>query len=74
MRCRQEPASSRRRISACAATLSASREGTTPALADLSGDEGAKSILAAHRDGVRLIEVDDGGVVRDVDAPGDLGP
>jgi molybdenum cofactor cytidylyltransferase len=42
------------------------------ALAGLIGDEGAKSILAAHRDSVQLIEVVDGGVLRDVDAPGDL--
>ncbi len=43
------------------------------ALAALSGDEGAKSILAAHRDRVQLIEVADVGVVRDVDTPADLG-
>jgi molybdenum cofactor cytidylyltransferase len=42
------------------------------ALAALSGDEGAKSILAAHRDRVQLIEVTDAGVVRDVDTPADL--
>jgi molybdenum cofactor cytidylyltransferase len=41
-------------------------------LAGLTGDEGAKSVLAAHRDSVQLIEVTDGGVLRDVDAPGDL--
>ncbi len=43
-------------------------------LAGLSGDEGAKSILAAHRDSVQLIEVADSGVLRDVDAPADLDP
>ena len=42
------------------------------ALAALSGDEGARSILAAHRDRVQLIEVTDDGVVRDVDTPSDL--
>ncbi len=42
-------------------------------LAALSGDEGAKSILAANRDSVQLIEVADSGVLRDVDAPADLG-
>jgi len=42
------------------------------ALAGLTGDEGAKSVLAANRDSVQLIEVTDGGVLRDVDAPGDL--
>jgi molybdenum cofactor cytidylyltransferase len=42
------------------------------ALAGLSGDEGAKSILAAHRDTLHLIEVADSGVVRDVDTPADM--
>ena len=42
------------------------------ALSGLTGDEGAKSVLAAHRESVQLIEVTDGGVLRDVDAPGDL--
>ena len=42
------------------------------ALTRLTGDEGAKTILAAHRESVQLIEVTDGGVLRDVDAPGDL--
>jgi molybdenum cofactor cytidylyltransferase len=36
----------------------------------LSGDEGARAILARHA--VKLIETDDPGVVRDVDTPGDL--
>ena len=43
------------------------------ALAALSGDEGAKSILVAHRDRVQLIEVTDAGVMRDVDTPADMG-
>ena len=38
----------------------------------LAGDEGARSILAAHRDSLQLIEVADSGVVRDVDTPADL--
>lgn len=42
------------------------------ALTALAGDAGAKSILAAHRDSLQLIEVADGGVVRDVDTPADL--
>lgn len=42
------------------------------ALAGLSGDEGAKSVLAAHRDRVQLIEVTDSGVLRDVDTPADI--
>jgi molybdenum cofactor cytidylyltransferase len=42
------------------------------ALAGLSGDEGAKSILAAQREHLQLIEVADGGVLRDVDTPSDI--
>jgi molybdenum cofactor cytidylyltransferase len=42
------------------------------ALAGLAGDEGAKSILAAHRDRVQLVEVADNGVLRDVDTPADI--
>jgi len=41
-------------------------------LAGLTGDEGAKSVLAAHRDRVQLIEVTDSGVLRDVDTPADI--
>ena len=41
-----------------------------PELSALSGDEGAKAILARHR--VELIDADDPGVVRDVDTPEDL--
>jgi molybdenum cofactor cytidylyltransferase len=42
------------------------------ALMTLSGDEGARSLVA--HGGVELvrIDVDDPGVLRDVDAPGDL--
>jgi molybdenum cofactor cytidylyltransferase len=40
------------------------------ALAALSGDHGAKAILAQHP--VRMLELDDPGVVRDVDTPEDL--
>ena len=43
------------------------------ALTGLAGDEGAKSILASHRDGLRLIEVTDSGVLRDVDTRADIG-
>lgn len=42
------------------------------ALAALTGDEGAKSVVAAHRDGVVRIDVDDPGILRDVDTPEDL--
>jgi molybdenum cofactor cytidylyltransferase len=45
----------------CFATLSA-----------LTGDDGAKSIVAAHRDGLARIDVDDAGTLRDIDRPADL--
>lgn len=41
-------------------------------LAALGGDAGARAILAANADRVRLIETDDRGVVSDVDTPADL--
>ncbi len=41
-----------------------------PELVALSGDEGAKALLARYP--VTLIATDDQGVVRDVDTPGDL--
>ncbi|HEX4882982.1 MAG TPA: NTP transferase domain-containing protein [Casimicrobiaceae bacterium] len=40
----------------------------------LGGDEGARSVIAAHRDALVLVDVDDPGVVRDVDVPDDLAP
>jgi len=42
------------------------------ALAALTGDAGARSILAAHAESVRIVEVDDAGILRDVDVPDDL--
>ena len=42
------------------------------ALGALGGDEGAKSIVAAHRDRLVRIDVDDPGILRDVDTPEDL--
>ena len=42
------------------------------ALAALRGDEGAKTVVAAHAASLRIVEVDDAGVVRDVDHPTDL--
>jgi molybdenum cofactor cytidylyltransferase len=42
------------------------------ALLKLRGDEGARAILTAHRDALLLIDVEDPGVVRDVDTPADL--
>jgi len=37
----------------------------------LSGDAGARAVLAAHASTVRQLEVDDPGVVQDVDTPAD---
>jgi len=41
-------------------------------LAALTGDEGAKSIVAANRDRITRIDVDDPGILRDIDAREDL--
>ena len=41
-------------------------------LAALSGDEGARRLLSAHAQSLELIPVNDPGVLRDVDTPGDL--
>jgi molybdenum cofactor cytidylyltransferase len=41
-------------------------------LAALSGDEGARHVLAAHAASVQLIEVNDAGILRDIDTPADL--
>ncbi|UVK85556.1 nucleotidyltransferase family protein [Pseudomonas sichuanensis] len=43
-----------------------------PELAKLCGDEGARSVLQRHRDRVRVLDVDDSGVLRDVDTPAAL--
>jgi molybdenum cofactor cytidylyltransferase len=43
-----------------------------PALLALRGDEGARAILTAHRDALMLLDVEDPGVLRDVDSPADL--
>ena len=42
------------------------------ALAALSGDEGAKAVVAAHADDLVRIDTDDDGVLRDIDTPDDL--
>lgn len=44
------------------------------ALCALEGDEGARSIVAAHSDELTLLDVDDPGIVRDVDTPAALVP
>jgi molybdenum cofactor cytidylyltransferase len=41
-------------------------------LAALTGDEGAKSIVLSHRDRIARIDVDDAGILRDIDTPADL--
>lgn len=41
-------------------------------LAALDGDEGARAVIAAHRAEVVLVEVDDPGIVKDIDTPADL--
>jgi len=38
----------------------------------LAGDAGARHLLQAHREHVHVIEVDDPGVIRDIDTPQDL--
>jgi molybdenum cofactor cytidylyltransferase len=40
----------------------------------LTGDEGAKKLLAAHADKLLKIPVGDPGVIRDIDTPSDLAP
>jgi molybdenum cofactor cytidylyltransferase len=46
--------------------------GFGPQLRALSGDEGARAILQANRDRLQRIEVDDPGVLFDINVPGDL--
>lgn len=38
----------------------------------LQGDAGARAIVAAHKDAVTLLDVDDPGVLKDIDTPADL--
>ena len=38
----------------------------------LEGDAGARAIVAAHREEITLIDVDDAGVTKDIDTPADL--
>jgi molybdenum cofactor cytidylyltransferase len=42
------------------------------ALTALTGDDGAKSVVAAHHDSLARIDVDDAGTLADVDRPADL--
>jgi molybdenum cofactor cytidylyltransferase len=41
-------------------------------LAALSGDEGARRLLVAHAGSIRWVDVNDAGVLRDIDTPADL--
>jgi len=43
-----------------------------PALRALTGDRGARTILRDHADDLRLVDVDDPGVLLDLDTPADL--
>lgn len=43
-----------------------------PALRALQGDRGARELLARHADRLQCLDVDDPGVLRDVDTPADL--
>ncbi|HMW54100.1 MULTISPECIES: nucleotidyltransferase family protein [Candidatus Accumulibacter] len=47
--------------------------GWRDALSTLQGDAGAGRILKAHPEYLRLLAVDDAGILRDIDIPGDLG-
>jgi molybdenum cofactor cytidylyltransferase len=42
------------------------------ALTALAGDDGAKSVVASHRDRLARVDVDDAGTLADVDRPADL--
>ncbi|CAK15648.1 nucleotidyltransferase family protein [Pseudomonas entomophila] len=44
-----------------------------PELTVLAGDQGARSVLQRHRQQMLVVEVDDAGVLRDVDTPAALG-
>lgn len=43
-----------------------------PELARLHGDQGARKVLSAHASACQVIEVDDPGILRDIDIPDDL--
>jgi len=43
-----------------------------PELAALTGDRGARHLLDQHAEQLRLIAVDEPGILRDIDTPGDL--
>lgn len=43
-----------------------------PEIAAIKGDEGARAVIDAHKDQVFRVEVEDPGVIRDIDTPEDL--
>lgn len=43
-----------------------------PALAELEGDEGARALLKRHTSQVVMLDVDDPGILTDIDTPADL--
>lgn len=43
-----------------------------PLLASLTGDEGARAVILARQWMLELVAVDDPGILRDIDTPGDL--
>lgn len=47
-------------------------KGYGPLLATLTGDEGARAVIAARQWVLELVAVDDPGILRDIDTPGDL--
>ena len=42
------------------------------ALLALQGDAGARAIVAANQEKIHFVDIDDPGVVKDIDTPGDL--
>ena len=43
-----------------------------PLLAALTGDEGARAVIRSRQWAVQLVDVDDAGIMRDIDTPADL--
>jgi molybdenum cofactor cytidylyltransferase len=43
-----------------------------PQLSALAGDTGAREVLQQHAESVRIVELDDPGVLQDIDTPADL--
>ncbi|XOV81931.1 MAG: NTP transferase domain-containing protein [bacterium] len=45
-----------------------------PALGALQGDTGARDVLRQHRAEIEYVDIEDRGIIRDIDQPQDLGP